>query len=217
MTDGTWRFASDPGDVQVWQAVWSDNRDVIPPPDGDWSKYVAPIATGAAESVRPDGDHSKLLTTSPSLTLGLLRQGSLYTGTRNQNVYSASISNGVIVAAPGNNRPLDGFDNTGAPLQRGFVVYVQNTTGQARDFRLSLPSTPSGIEASFAPNAGGHDERHRDPAVFECGGHCVRVTLIGAPMSEAIPVSVAELGGTLTGSVCSIATLAPPIRWKLLC
>ncbi len=33
--DGDWRFASNVGDVQVWQAVWSDNRDVIPPPDGD--------------------------------------------------------------------------------------------------------------------------------------------------------------------------------------
>ena len=38
-----WRFASQPGDVTVWQAVWADNRDVVPPPDGDWGKYVAPI------------------------------------------------------------------------------------------------------------------------------------------------------------------------------
>ncbi|MGB5347215.1 MAG: sialidase family protein, partial [Woeseia sp.] len=138
--NGTWRFASQPGDVQVWQAVWSDNRDVIPPPDGDWSKYVAPIAVSQPSLFDP----TVIIPSCFDVTFPAsdYPQGFYYTGTRNQNVYSASISNGLIVAAPGNNRPLDGLDNSGAPLERGFVVYVQNTTGQPRNFRLSLPSIP---------------------------------------------------------------------------
>ena len=152
----TWRFASNPGDVQVWQAVWSDNRDVIPPPDGDWSKYVAPIATAQQSLFDP----TVIIPSCFDVTFPAsdYPSGSLYTGTRNQNVYSASISNGVIVAAPGNNRPLDGFDNTGAPLERGFVVYVQNTTGQSRNFRLSLPSTPR-HRSVLRAERGGNDER----------------------------------------------------------
>ncbi|MGB5722032.1 MAG: hypothetical protein WBM34_15180, partial [Woeseiaceae bacterium] len=193
----TWRFASDPGDVQVWQAVWSDNRDVIPPPDGDWSKYVAPIATAQQSLFDP----TVIIPSCFDVTFPAsdYPQGSLYTGTRNQNVYSASISNGVIVAAPGNNRPLDGFDNTGAPLQRSFVVYVQNTTGQARDFRLTLPSTP-GVEASFALD----DEL--TTKIVEIPPYSSAVATVfakgsGASASDPIEVSVDELGGTLEGSV----------------
>ena len=189
--EGTWRFASQPGDVQVWQAVWSDNRDVIPPPDGDWSKYVAPIEFAQPSFFDPTvtipgcGDVNFPGSDYPA--------GSFYTGTRNQNVYSASISNGVIVAAPGNNRPLGTFE-------RGFVVYVQNTTGQARNFRLSLPSA-SGVIASFAPNK---PELTKDVAIppYSSAVATVFASLNGGQAREAIRVSVAELGGgTLTGSV----------------
>ncbi len=172
----TWRFASQAGDVQVWQAVWSDNRDVIPPPDGDWSKYVAPITQAQPSFFDPTVTIPSCTEVSFPDALPQFQAGSLYTGTRNQNVYSASISNGVIVAAPGNNRPL-GNDDIGAPLQRGFVVYVQNTTAQAREFRLSLPEIPMGIEASFRAGSGDHAERHRDPGLLERGSHCVCATV----------------------------------------
>ncbi|MFK8054405.1 MAG: sialidase family protein, partial [Woeseiaceae bacterium] len=115
---GTWRFASQPGDVQVWQAVWSDNRDVIPPPDGDWGKYVAPITEAQTSFFDPEVVIPACTNVTFPDALPQFQAGALYTGTRNQNVYSASLSNGVIVAAPGNNRPL-GFDDFGAPLERG--------------------------------------------------------------------------------------------------
>jgi len=189
--DGTWRFASNPGDVQVWQAVWSDNRDVIPPPDGDWSKYVAPIAFAQPSYFDP----TVIIPSCEDVNFpgSDYPAGSFYTGTRNQNVYSASISNGVIVAAPGNNRPLGTFE-------RGFVVYVQNTTGQARNFRLSLPSA-SGVIASFAPNK---SELTKDVAIppYSSAVATVFASLNGGQAREAIRVSVAELGGgALTGSV----------------
>ncbi len=195
--DGIWRFASNPGDVQVWQAVWSDNRDVIPPPDGDWSKYVAPILDAQPSLFDPTVMIPSCTSVVFPDALPQFQAGSLYTGTRNQNVYSASISNGVIVAAPGNNRPLDGFDITGAPLKRGFVIYVQNTTAQAREFRLSLPTTLSLIEASFAPN---QIITLTDIEIPPYSSAVATVFASGSA-STAIPVSVAEIGGTLTGSV----------------
>jgi uncharacterized protein YjbI with pentapeptide repeats len=215
--DGAWRFASDPGDVQVWQAVWSDNRDVIPPPDGDWGKYVAPIAVAQPSLFDPTVIIPRCEDITFPDALPQFQSGSLYTGTRNQNVYSASISNGLIVAAPGNNRPLDGLDNTGAPLERGFVVYVQNTTRQPRSFRLSLPSI-TGIKASFAPNA---VVTTKDIAIppYSSGVATVFASLDGAPTSEAIPVSVAELGGgTLVGSVVlnSDSEAPDPLKTSLL-
>ncbi len=197
--DGIWRFATQPGDVQVWQAVWSDNRDVVPPPDGDWSKYVAPVLQAQTSLFDP-------LVTIPSCNdvtfpdaLPEYQAGSLYTGTRNQNVYSATISNGVIVAAPGNNRPL-GNDINGNPLERGFVVYVQNTTDQTREFSLTLPSVPFGVSASFAPNEIVTQKDIEIPP-YSSAVATVFAAIDGAPTSETITVSVAEIAGTLTGSV----------------
>jgi uncharacterized protein YjbI with pentapeptide repeats len=192
---GTWRFASNPGDVQVWQAVWSDNRDVVPPPDGDWSKYVAPIRDAQPSLFDPTVTIPSCF--DVSFPASDFPEGSLYTGTRNQNVYSASISNGIIVAAPGNNRPLGGFDGSGAPLKRGFVIYVQNTTAQAREFSLSLPTTLSGIEVSFAPS---QIVTQTDIEIPPYSSAVATVFASGAA-NTAIPVSVAENGGTLTGSV----------------
>ena len=199
--DGTWRFATNVGDVQVWQAVWSDNRNVIPPPDGDWSKYVAPITQAQPSYFDPN----VIIPSCNDVNFpdSAYPAGSFYTGTRNQNVYSASISNGVIVAAPGNNRPLDGFDLNGAPLERSFVVYVQNTTRQARSFRLSFPSIPTDISASFAPNEVVTTKDIEIPA-YSSSVATVFVSLdfIHTPANEAIPVSVVELGGgSLVGSV----------------
>ena len=196
--EGTWRFASNVGDVQVWQAVWSDNRNVIPPPDGDWSKYVAPITTAQPSFFDP-------LVTIPSCNDVNFPEsdfpaGSLYTGTRNQNVYSASISNGVIVAAPGNNRPLDGFDDFNMPLERSFVVYVQNTTRESRTFNVSLPSIPFGIKASLALNAAITTKDIEIPP-YSSAVVTVFASLDGAPTTEAIPVSVVEVGGTLAATV----------------
>ncbi|MFK7888316.1 MAG: LamG-like jellyroll fold domain-containing protein [Gammaproteobacteria bacterium] len=213
---GTWRFASNPGDVQVWQAVWSDNRDVIPPPDGDWSKYVTPITQAQPSLFDPTVTIPSCEDVTFPDALPEFQAGSLYTGTRNQNVYSASISKGVIVAAPGNNRPL-GLDDTGAPLERGFVVYVQNTTGQARAFRLSLPATPIGVEASFAPNIS-VTQTDIDIPPYSSAVATVFASSNGAGVGAAIPVSVAEIGGALAGSILlnSDAGAPDPLNSTLL-
>ena len=209
---GTWRFATDPGDVQVWQAVWSDNRNVIPPPDGDWSKYVAPILAAQPSIFDPTvtlPDCNNVVFTD---ALPQFQAGALYTGTRNQNVYSASITNGLVVAAPGNNRPL-GLDGTGAPLTRGFVVFVQNATAETRTFQLTLPSIlPIGVEASFAQN---QPVTTQDVVIPPYSSAAATVfaarAASGAPTSEMIKVSVVETGGGgLSGSVLLNSDSAAP-------
>ena len=70
---------------------------------------------------------------------------------RNQNIYTSRLTHGLVVGALGNSRPLS------SEIQRGFVVFVQNTTGgsrlnpedgQTRLFRL-VASQPDGGRASF--------------------------------------------------------------------
>ena len=205
INDGSsWRFATKLGDVQVWQAVWSDNRDVIPPPDGDWSKYVAPIPLAQPSLFDPTvtipscEDVSFAGSDFPS--------GSLYTGTRNQNIYTASFSNGLVVAAPGNNRPL-AFD-----LVRGFVVFVQNATAETRTFQLTLPSIlPTGVEASFAQNQAVTTQVVVIPPFSGAAATVfAALTGTGTPLSETIRVSVVEIGGTLVGSVLLNSDPAAP-------
>ncbi|MEP5763855.1 MAG: hypothetical protein ABJ308_04645 [Halieaceae bacterium] len=146
--NGVWRYATEPGDVDVYQAVWTDNRDIVPPPDGDWTKYVAPNSpgqTGERVSVY-DGSTIAACETDTDAEL---------TGTRNQNVYSATLSEGLIVAAPGSNKPLGTADGTDQLLQRAYVIFVQNVTGQERIFRLTV-AAPAEVNASFeqfAPKA----------------------------------------------------------------
>jgi len=213
---GAWRFATDPGDVQVWQAVWSDNRDVIPPPDGDWSKYVAPINVARQSQFDPTVTIPACSDVTFPDSDPQFQSGALYTGTRNQNIYSAAISSGVIVAAPGNNRPL-GLDEFGDPLLRGFVVFVQNTTNQERTFEVSLPDTPAGVDASLSPSEALNLKAVVVPA-FSSSVVTVYAQVEGAAASETIPVSVTEVGGTLAGSVVlnGDPTAPDPLKTSLL-
>ncbi len=193
-----WRFASNPGDVQVWQAVWSDNRDVIPPPDGDWSKYVAPITQAQVSLFDPTvtlpSCNDVVFTDAPPQW----QAGSLYTGTRNQNVYSASITEGLIVAAPGSNRPL--VDSGGVPLERAFVVYVQNATNQERTYQLSVVS-PMDVDASFIQDQSVTSIQVVIPPYSSAAETIYALSSSGSPSSETLHVNVVELGGTLAGSV----------------
>ncbi|MCU1384085.1 MAG: hypothetical protein JWL71_2782 [Acidobacteria bacterium] len=114
--------------LPAFQAVWTDNRDVRPPtqhkPDGslDWTRYSPPRSAFNPGAVcDPDS-----------------------VGSRNQNIYTSRIAGGLIVGSPGNNKPLN------PTLQRGFVVFAQNTTTQVRTFRMTIAAQPTGGRASFS-------------------------------------------------------------------
>jgi hypothetical protein len=113
---GQWTFNTVPTTAPVFHAVWTDNRDVQKPRNGDWKNYTPP---GVA-------------TCLPGQT-----------GMRNQNIYSARVTMGLVTGSPGNAKPLD------PSVPRAFVVFAQNTTYVTKSFRLTIAAQPVGGQASF--------------------------------------------------------------------
>ncbi len=138
--DGDWKWNIEPLSSVVFHFAWADNRDVVPPPappppePRDWTQYTAP---GAVEGVPSlfDPNQTQPGSCSPSTE-----------GMRNQNVYTARISQGVVVSAPGNSKRLSDF-------QRAFAISVRNTTPRDvspfRFFQLTIEPPPPGTLASF--------------------------------------------------------------------
>jgi len=113
-----WSFVA-PSSTQIAHAVWTDNRDVRAPTTlnaqgfPDWTHYTPPTVSGTGVICSP-GD----------------------AGMRNQNIYTARVSQGVLFQALENAKPLS------TTLQRGFVVVVQNLTGATKHFSLTIANQP---------------------------------------------------------------------------
>lgn len=122
-----WAHNTAPNDAPVHYAVWTSNQDVRPPADGDWKNYT-PVGGGGASLYDP-------AQTTPACEIG-------QEGMRNQNIYSARITEGLLVSSPQNVKPLS------ATLTRAFVVAVQNATGGERAVRITVRAPP-GVAASF--------------------------------------------------------------------
>jgi hypothetical protein len=125
-----WRF-SGPGDDAVFPLVWSDNRDVRPPADGNWSNYTPPTFAGSGGPSIFD----------PTQTARVCVPGQA--GMRNQNIYTSRVSPGLVAGSPGNAKPLS------TSLPRAFVVFAQNTTAELALYRFSIRNQPVGGAASF--------------------------------------------------------------------
>lgn len=115
-TAGRWTYNTTATTAPVFHAVWTDNRDVQKPADGNWQNYTPP---GSSSCVAGQ------------------------TGMRNQNVYSARITMGLVAGSPGNAKPLD------PELPRAFVVFAQNLTYTTKTFRFAIVNQPIGGAASF--------------------------------------------------------------------
>jgi hypothetical protein len=122
--------ASTPTSSAVFYAAWTDNRDVRPPANGDWTNYT-PVGGGGTSIFDPTK------TTPPCVNN--------QEGMRNQNIYSSRITQGLLVSSPQNQKPLS------PNLQRTFVVYVQNLTNFDKNFQLTIANQPPGGYASFTP------------------------------------------------------------------
>jgi uncharacterized protein YjbI with pentapeptide repeats len=137
-TNGTWTYNT--GGQVLFHAAWTDNRDVRQPgfdANGDgnpWNDYTAPTARAGSGG------------TSPSIfdpTLKLPACNAFNSGSRNQNVYTARLSTGLIAGSPNNTKPLS------STLERAFSVFAQNTTSVTKIFRLTIMSQPLNGRASF--------------------------------------------------------------------
>ncbi len=138
--DGTWRFNTLPSDPAAFFTAWGDNRDVRAPRDGNWQHYTAPTFAGYTGTSIFD----------PTQPVELCQAGQA--GMRDQNVYSARVSSGLIMSTLGNNKPL-GFvtdpDGTRRLMQRSFVITVTNPDNLVKPVVLHITAQPPGGRASF--------------------------------------------------------------------
>lgn len=141
--DGTggWQYDFGTNDSPIYHAVWSDNRDVKGPPDGDWTNYIPP-GDGGQSLFDPTQSVQACVPGEPDRT-----------GMRNQNVYTSRISNGLITGIPENSKPLFADSTTSFVV---FAKYANNTLVQGADrFRefdvyIDMDSLPDGVDASFS-------------------------------------------------------------------
>ena len=120
--------------LPVYHATWTDHRDVKPPRDGNWQMYVPPGTGG----VFCDASRA---------------------GMRNANIYTSRLTTGLYVGSPGNTKPLGMTTINGITqhIQRGFVVFLQNTTKDkiAKRYLVHIanqPGTGFGDRATFLQN-----------------------------------------------------------------
>ncbi len=128
--NGTWIYNLAPSASSMGHGFWTDNRDVRAPRDGDWQNYT-PVTSDAV------GTQSRF---DPTQTVTTCVAGQ--TGMRNQNIYTARVTEGLFLGAPGNTKPL-------GTIQRAFVVTAENATALTRSYRFTILNQPPGGQASF--------------------------------------------------------------------
>lgn len=159
----------------VYHIVWTDNRDVRPPLDGNWANYT-PVSSAAVGSTNKFN--------GGAVTQCVAGQ----TGMRNQNIYTTRVTDGVFAGSPGNAKQL-------APIQRAFAVFVQNPNGQAKTFRLTILNQPPGGQASF-------DQLGLATSIdvpVPAHSSATRSVYVSSNVPKAsVNIDVSEVGGSLT-------------------
>ncbi|MBI4908849.1 MAG: putative Ig domain-containing protein [Acidobacteria bacterium] len=123
-TGGGWEYNLTNSEFAIFHAAWADNRNVRPPKlPATWQNYTPVASAGGVSSY--DSSQSR-----PSCLPG-------QEGMRNQDIYSARISGGLLVTALGNQKPLS------ASISRAYSVLVQNQTRSQKIFRLDITNQPS--------------------------------------------------------------------------
>ncbi len=122
--EGGWIYNTNSTQPAIFHTAWTDNRDIRPPPDNDWTNYTP-----------PNSEQNPLFESNRVCSNGQKA------GMRNQNIYTSCISEGIIVGSPQNTKPLN--------IQRTFVIFVKNTNNVSKFFRLKIINQPPGGSASF--------------------------------------------------------------------
>jgi Putative Ig domain len=216
LTPNGWAF-NNPGvnsSSPVHYAAWTSNQDVIPPADGkSWNIYTAiPL---------PSQTKSKLNGQDlPSCAAG-------YEGDRNQNVYQSRITQGLLVSSPQNSKPL--LDANGEPIQRAFIILVQNSTNFQKVFRATIANQPPGNfavagqatvggYASFQqalpnqptlPNPLPVPVTTRDVTIVAHSGAALTVFVLSSSATASVLVNIKEIqnGTILTGGLSAFILL----------
>ena len=138
--NGKWVFNTNSANLPVFHTVWTDNRDVVPPPDGNWAHYVPPFSAS-----NPSGStNTSVFDPTQNVTACQIGVNDGFVASRNQNIYTSIVAPGLVVGSLGNSKPL-GFSaaNPTQLLQRAFTVTLRNTTTTQRSFRISIGNQPA--------------------------------------------------------------------------
>jgi hypothetical protein len=138
-SSGQWQFNTSNTNPQVFHAVWTDNRDVAQPPNGNWTQYVPPYSNSNSTTL-----HNSIFDPTQTVPQCVVGTNDGFVASRNQNIYTARIEPGLIVSSPGNQKTL-GYvaGNSGTLLLRAFPMYVRNNTNLSRYFRLQIMNQPA--------------------------------------------------------------------------
>jgi len=123
-----WTSNTAPSNSTVFHATWTDNRNVRP---GDVNKYAPPNSQGGKSLFDPTQ-------TKPTCVPGQSKSGVM-----NQDIYTARITEGLVVGTLGNAKPLS------ISLKRAFSFFVQNTKTECKSYLLTIENQPPGGVASF--------------------------------------------------------------------
>lgn len=194
--DGSWAHNIAATGNAISHAFWTDNRDVRPPPDGVWTHYT-PVTSPALRAT------NGLSRFDPTLPVPACDPDRV--GMRNQNIYTARVSEGLFVSAPGNQKPLSGS------LERAFVVVAENNTSLIRSFRLTIDNQPIGGAASFLQF---DPVTTLDVTVPPASSMARSVFVTSSQENARVTVSVAEIAAPgapapIPGGLTGIAVLNP--------
>lgn len=138
---GNWSFNVAHTSSATFHPVWTDNRDVRPPPvvcsngvcSQDWTQYTPVGSTGGTSLY--DSTQSR-----PACNAST-------TGSRNQNIYTSQFTEGLYVAFRENAKAASG----GTSITREFALLVANKTNSTANYRLTITQPPatSNYTASF--------------------------------------------------------------------
>jgi Putative Ig domain len=138
--NGKWIFNTNSANLPVFHAAWTDNRDVVPPPDGNWTHYEPPYSAS-----NPAGTtNMSVFDPTQTVTPCVVGVNDGFIASRNQNIYTSIVAPGLVVGSLGNSKPL-GFSaaNPTQLLQRAFTITLRNTTTLERTFRISIANQPA--------------------------------------------------------------------------
>jgi hypothetical protein len=194
----SWVYNFTPSVNPQFHATWTDNRDVVPPANGNWEDYTPAVPINTKSVFDPGA-------TLPNCQIG-------QEGMRNQNIYTAQITGGLVAGAPGNFKPLGTtvFNGKTVPFQRAFAVEAQNVTSASLNVRFSIANQPTGGTASFLQFSQLTTLDVTVPA-FSSVSRSVFVTSTNADATVTVNViQINSIGGSQTTNGLSSATVLNP-------
>ena len=211
---GGWAFNSAFTPAPVFHAVWTSNQDVQVPRVldpvthlPDWSQYAPPYCPtcNAPEASRYANDGT---TQADACVPGA-------EASRDQNIYTSRITEGLLVTSPQNVKPL------GQGYTRAFVILAQNTTSKDMTvaFSASVPAQGTAgavpeVAYSFTNDLGAGRTSSLGAVVVPARSYVTRSLFVQLTGSNVNPgttlnVAVTEVG---CGQACrsGFVTLNPP-------